>query len=264
MYHYLLHDKKDLIQIYFKDKLVGKTFDLFYKGLKPIKELLSSNILLLEDNEYLIFDMLDTFCYFDLKEEYKLFKNIGNYHLTYDFPKVQLLVLNIDAKTTDKSLKDCTNFLHITRGKEILLLETDLSQNLKNTKFKISNNESLTDKDLFTLIFYPLTFEENKNDKINEIIDLIKDIEITTRTFIVTGLMLMCKTFYTDETFEKLVELAHEDNEFLEYRDEYFLQVAFDEDEHDIDLLQKMIMYEHRTPYNILKYKKPNDPSFED
>lgn len=145
MYYFLLHDQKDLIQIYFKDKLICKSFDLFYNGLKPIKKILSSNIFLLDNEEYddfLIFDIMDDFSFLDLKQYYKLFKNICNYHITEDIPKIQLLTLNIDTKKDEYSLKNCENFLHTSRGKEILLLETDLSKNIETVKFKIANKKN--------------------------------------------------------------------------------------------------------------------------
>ena len=267
MYYYLLHDQKDLIQIYFKENLIGKSFDLFYDGLKPIKKILSSNIYLLDDEQYedfLIFDVMDDFSFLDLKQYYKLYKNISNYHITEDLPRIQLLALNIDAKKDDHSLKDCENFLYTSRGKEILLLETDLSKNIEIVKFKIANKETLEDKDLFSLIFYPLTFEDDKDVKINEVIDIIKNVNDSNRTFVMAGLMLICKTFYKDETFNRIVNYLHKDEEFLEFRDEYYKQIAFDEDEYDDEPLQKLICYQFRTPYDITKYIKPKYKDLEE
>ena len=260
MYYYLLHDKKDLIQIYFRDKLVGKSLDLFYPGIPTIKQILSSNIYLLDDDykDFLVFDIASDYSYLDLKQYYKLFKNAANYHVAYDVPKVRLLSLNVDAKEGDRTLKECENFLYIARGKEVLLLETDLSPNIEIAKNKIANKEKLEDKDLFSLIFYPLTFKNVKDEKINEVINIVKDIDSPTRTFVIAGLVLICKSYYENDTFTKMKNYLHKDDEFLEYRDKYYVQVAFDEDDDDEDLLQKSICAQFRTPYNILEDKKPN------
>lgn len=71
------------------------------------------------------------------------------------------------------------------------------------------------------------------------------------------GLMLICKTFYEDKTFNRMVNYLHKDKEFLEFRDEYYKQIAFDEDEYDDESLQKLICSQFRTPYNIIEDLKP-------
>lgn len=220
----IAYQNKDIASKIFAEKFAGKSLKVYGINLPAIKQVLPTNLpviqanelridnlFLLEDNTFLLVDYESTY-----RQEHKLkylnyvLRVVERYYKEYGMDMQISIVILYTADVTETNVQNTFDVGSVKmKLEQAFLSELDSEQIKTKLIEKIKQGKTLTDEDLMQYIILPLTYPgaEQKNNTIKELFALTKEIkEEEIQLFLLSGILVFTDKVIDEETAKKIKE----------------------------------------------------------
>lgn len=220
----IAYQNKDIASKIFAEKFAGKSLKVYGINLPAIKQVLPTNLpviqanelridnlFLLEDNTFLLVDYESTY-----RQEHKLkylnyvLRVVERYYKEYGMDMQISIVILYTADVTETNVQNTFDVGSVKmKLEQAFLSELDSEQIKTKLIEKIKQGKTLTDEDLMQYIILPLTYPggEQKSNSIKELFELTKEIkEEETQLFLLSGILVFTDKVIDEETAKRIKE----------------------------------------------------------
>ena len=213
----IVYQNKDVLLKILAENYKNKTLSAYGLDLPPIKELLptnlpviqvdekrSDNIFLLEDGRILILEYES-----DVKQRNLL--KYGHYAFRVSeayYGKVdELIIAVIYTGDTTKAPKELNLGCVSVHTEQVFLSSFDGDRTYGDLRHKVTNNIQLSNDDIMRFIILPLMGNTNKQKRVEESVDLARLIsDEKTQTFIIAGILTASDKFIDRDYSNRIKE----------------------------------------------------------
>jgi len=252
------YHNKDILFKILSENYKKKSLKVFGLDLPPIKELLptnlpvlslnerrTDNVFLLEDNTVLIVEYESSVNNENLiKYGHYAFRVFERYYKDKHYKVILVVIYTGEIEAAPNFLD--TGSIQL-RFSQVFLSKFDGVKMYSDLKRKVENNESLTEEDVMKFILLPLTEKIEKQELIEDTINLAKEIkDENTQSFVIAGILSATDKFINKDYSSKIKEwlrmtkierlFEEEKNAALKEKDEIIKQ----KEEEKIDALNKL------------------------
>lgn len=219
----IAYQNKDITSKIFAEKFVGKSLEVYGIHLPKIKEVLPTNLpviqanelrldnlFLLENNSLVLIDYESTY---DGEDKLKYLDYVvriaKKYYKVYrDKLKIEIVII-YTADVTEQQTENVFDLGSVTlKVHPAFLSALDSSKIQENLVQKVKQGKPLSDNELMQFIILPLTYRgaEKKNEAIQELFELSKEIEENTQLFLLSGILVFTDKVINEETAKRIKE----------------------------------------------------------
>lgn len=222
--HDIAYQNKDIASKIFADKFAGKSLKVYGIDLPKIKQVLPTNLPVIQANELRIDNLFlledDTFLLLDYESSYRkenklkylgyVLRILERYNKKYGFDMKIYIVIIYTADVTEEKTQDSFD-VHSVKMKleQAFLCKLDSEQIKLSLTTKIRQGKKLTEEELMQYIILPLTYSgtQQKKTTIQELFELTKEIaEEETQLFLLSGILVFTDKIIDKETAKRIKE----------------------------------------------------------
>lgn len=220
----IAYQNKDIASKIFAEKFAGKSLNVYGIDLPKIKQVLSTNLPVIQANELRMDNLFlledDTFLLVDYESTYKqenmlkylnyVLRVLERYNKDYGIDMQIFVVIIYTADVSEEVTRDTLDVHSVSMKLEQAYLSRLDSELIKaDLTSHIKQGKKLTDEQLMQYIILPLTYsgEEKKKIAIKELFELTKDIkEEETQLFLLSGILVFTDKVIDEETAKQIKE----------------------------------------------------------
>lgn len=219
----IAYQNKDITSKIFAEKFVGKSLEVYGIHLPKIKEVLPTNLPVIEANELRLDNLFllenDSFALIDYESTYDgedklkyldyVVRIAKKYYKTYrNKLKIEVVII-YTADVTEQQAKNVFDLGSVTlKVHSAFLSALDSKSIQENLVQKVKQGKPLSDSELMQFIILPLTYRgaEKKNEAIQELFELSKEMEENTQLFLLSGILVFTDKVINEETAKRIKE----------------------------------------------------------
>lgn len=219
----IAYQNKDITSKIFAEKFVGKSLEVYGIHLPKIKEVLPTNLPVIEANELRLdnlfllendsFALIDYESTYDKEDKLKYLDYVVRiakkyYQIYRDKLKIEIVII-YTADVTEQQTENVFDLGSVTlKVHPAFLSALDSNRIQENLVQKVKQGKPLSDNELMQFIILPLTYRgaEKKNEAIQELFELSKEIEENTQLFLLSGILVFTDKVINEETAKRIKE----------------------------------------------------------